>query len=139
LLRELKATADPHAARGMIAEVLPDRIAEVLAPDEIDSMKRRLVALPDPPKGLLVHREDLLAATAVCLLVFLSTFPLTIPFMIVHNARLALRISNAIALVMLFLLGHSLGRYAGGHPWRLGFGMLVLGGVLVAIVIALGG
>ena len=51
----------------------------------------------------------------------------------------ALRASNAIALVMLFLCGYWLGRYAGHRPWRMGFAMVVVGSVLVALTIALGG
>jgi len=34
------------------------------------------------------------------LLVFLSTFPIVIPFLIVQNVRVALRLSNLVALVI---------------------------------------
>jgi VIT1/CCC1 family predicted Fe2+/Mn2+ transporter len=40
---------------------------------------------------------------------------------------------------MLFLLGHSLARYTGGRPWRLGLAMLLIGAGLVSLTIALGG
>lgn len=139
LLRRLKATADPAEGRGQVTAVLPDQVAAVLLPDEVESMRRRLVATPDPPRGVPLRRDDWLSAAAVCILVFVTTFPVTIPFILVHEVRPALRISNAIALTMLFLLGWSLGRYTGGRPWRLGAGMLLLGGILVAITIALGG
>jgi VIT1/CCC1 family predicted Fe2+/Mn2+ transporter len=55
------------------------------------------------------------------------------------DARLALRVSNAIAIAMLFLTGHSFGRHIGGKPVRTGFAMVVLGAVLVGLTIALGG
>jgi VIT1/CCC1 family predicted Fe2+/Mn2+ transporter len=139
LLRELQAAADPQAARASIAGVLPERIAAVLVPDDLESMRRRLKMLPAPPEKIAPTRDELLHALAICLLVFVSTLPVTIPFMIAQNAHRALRMSNAIALVMLFLLGHSLGKYTGGRSWRLGFGMLLIGGVLVASTIALGG
>ncbi len=64
---------------------------------------------------------------------------MVIPFIFMHNALRALRISNAIALGMLFLCGYWLGRYAGHRPWRMGFAMVVVGSVLVAVTIALGG
>ena len=40
---------------------------------------------------------------------------------------------------MLFVLGWSLGRYAGRPGWRTGLGMVLIGLVLVGITMALGG
>ena len=70
---------------------------------------------------------------------FLSTFPLVIPFIVFSQVQLALRVSNLIALVMLFFLGYWLGRHGGYRPWRTGSSMVLLGVVLVGIAIALGG
>jgi VIT1/CCC1 family predicted Fe2+/Mn2+ transporter len=63
-----------------------------------------------------------------------------IPFIFVSEARLALGISNGIAILMLFWAGYALGRHIGRrYPWRTGFVMVVLGGILVGITKALGG
>jgi len=59
--------------------------------------------------------------------------------MVVHNARLALRISNAVAVVMLFVTGFAYGRVVGRSPKMFGIAMVVLGGILVAVTIVLGG
>jgi VIT1/CCC1 family predicted Fe2+/Mn2+ transporter len=75
----------------------------------------------------------------VFLLVFLSTFPVAIPFLFMHNAPLALRVSNGIAVVMLFFAGVAYGRGVGRSPWGFGIGMVVLGGILVGLTMALGG
>ncbi len=83
--------------------------------------------------------HDVVAAVGVFLLVFLSTFPVAIPFLIVRNPLTALRLSNAIALVMLFVTGWSLGTHAGMPGWRAGLGVMAIGLVLVVITIALGG
>ncbi len=139
LLRELKAASDPAEGHRKIVEALPERVAAVLGPDELESMRRRLIKLPDSGAAVALRLEDFWSALLICLLVFLSTFPVAVPFLFVHDARPALRLSNGVALLMLFVLGHSLGRYAGGRPWRFGLGMLVLGAVLVAVIIALGG
>ena len=56
-----------------------------------------------------------------------------------NDAALALRISNLIAIAMLFALGYSFGRCAERHPWLSGILMVVLGAVLVGITMALGG
>ncbi len=84
--------------------------------------------------------QDVRGAIETFLLVFLCTFPVVIPFLLFsHNAVRALRVSNTIALVMLFLGGYTLGRYSGLRPVRLGLWMTALGVALVAITIALGG
>ena len=70
---------------------------------------------------------------------FLSTFPVVIPFIFMHNAGPALRVSNAIAIVMLFLTGYAFGRMTGRHPWLVGIAMVVLGSILVGMTMALGG
>jgi VIT1/CCC1 family predicted Fe2+/Mn2+ transporter len=75
----------------------------------------------------------------VFFLVVLSTFPVVIPFMLVEELRLAMRLSNLVALVTLFAGGWMLARYAGGSVWKSGFGMAGIGAALSAAIIALGG
>ena len=70
---------------------------------------------------------------------FLSTFPVAIPFIFLPNAMPAMRLSNAIAIVMLFITGFAYGRCTGRSAWGFGISMVFLGGVLVAATIALGG
>ena len=84
-------------------------------------------------------RTDFLGAAGVFLLVFLSTFPVVIPLIVVRQPRLALGLSNTVAVVMLFILGWSLGRYAGRPGWRSGLSMVLVGLVLVGITMVLGG
>jgi len=71
--------------------------------------------------------------------VFLCTFPVVIPFLFMHDAFLALRLSNGIATLMLFLTGYAFGRCVGYRPWLMGLAMVVAGGALVGMTIALGG
>jgi len=84
-------------------------------------------------------RDDFTGAVGVFLLVVLATFPVVIPFMFISETALAMRVSNAVALVILFVAGHALGRHAGGVPWRTGFAMVAIGVALVAATMALGG
>jgi VIT1/CCC1 family predicted Fe2+/Mn2+ transporter len=62
-----------------------------------------------------------------------------IPFIFTQNTTLALRVSNAIAIALLFLTGCAYGRITGRKPWTRGVAMVILGGVLVGITMALGG
>jgi VIT1/CCC1 family predicted Fe2+/Mn2+ transporter len=71
--------------------------------------------------------------------VFLCTFPVAIPFIFMRHAGPALRVSNAVAIVMLFLTGYAFGRMTGRHPWLFGVSMVVLGLILVGMTMALGG
>ena len=138
-LRAVQQTSDADAGRRIIRDAMPPLLASVLSPVEFERMRLNLKQLPEPPPHPWLTKNDWFGAVAVFLAVFLSTFPVAIPFLIVGNAGRALRISNAVAVVMLFLTGYAFGRYAGYRPWRMGLGMAVAGSVLVAITIALGG
>jgi hypothetical protein len=52
---------------------------------------------------------------------------------------LTMTVSRAIALVMLFFGGLTLGRYAGCGSWKVGLMMVGLGAALVFAIIARGG
>lgn len=73
------------------------------------------------------------------LYLFLATLPVVIPFVFMKDVTLALRLSNAIAMFLLYVTGHLLGRYSGGRPWLTGLSMVLVGFALVAATIALGG
>lgn len=130
---------DPERGLLILSSALPPLIASVMEPAELESIRQRLRALPEPPQQVRLTRKDLLGAAAVFLLVFLSTFPVAVPFLLVNDARSALRISNAVAIGMLFLGGYAYAHHAGMRRWLLGIGMVLLGSLLVAMTIALGG
>ena len=134
-----RARTDPARARRLIAEALPPVVAKISTEEELESLRQRLTAMPEPSGHAALNRGDLLAALAVFLLVFLSTFPVVLPFFLVSDAVRALRFSNAIAIFMLLVGGYEYGRYAGFRPWRTGIIMVAIGLVLVAVTIALGG
>lgn len=73
------------------------------------------------------------------LLVFLSLFPIVIPFIFINNSLLAVRISNGIALVLLFVAGYAYGRFSHRNPRRAGVVMAILGVATVAVAIRIGG
>lgn len=139
LLHVARDTRNPEAARRAIASAIPPRVASVVGTEELEAIRLRINTLPEPPRRARLDRDDYLAALGVCLLVFLSTFPVAIPFMIMSDPKPAMRISNLIAVVMLFLCGASLGRLAGHRPWLVGAMLAVLGSALVGLTIALGG
>jgi VIT1/CCC1 family predicted Fe2+/Mn2+ transporter len=137
-LQAIQATTDQKAADRIIREALPRVLATILSAAEIASIHERLKQgrEPDPTR---LHKHHWKGAIGVFLLVFLSTFPVAVPFLIMHNAIPALRVSNVIAVSMLFLTGFAYGRITSKNPWMVGFGMVVLGSLLVGMAIALGG
>ena len=138
-LRALRATDDPAEAHQIIGDALPPLLASVLPQAEYQVMRQKLNELPELPTHPWLAKDDWVAAGRIFLLVFLSTFPVTIPFLFVHQAVLALRISNVVANAMLFGCGYAFGRFSGFHPWRAGVAMVLVGILLVGLTIALGG
>jgi hypothetical protein len=137
--RAVRKTTDPKEAQRRIADALPSVVASVLQPVELESLYQRLKQLPEPPDHARLRKDDWLGAAGVFLLVFLCTFPVVIPFIFMSHAGPALRVSNAVAIVMLFLTGHAFGRMTGRHPWLVGISMVVVGLILVGMTMALGG
>jgi hypothetical protein len=138
-LRAVRKATEPQKAQRLIARALPPVIASILQPAELESMRQRLKDLPEPPEQARLAKGEWLGALGVFLLVFLSTFPVVIPFIFMKNARLALRVSNTIAIGMLFLTGCAFGRATGRRPWVTGISMVILGVILVALTMVLGG
>jgi hypothetical protein len=137
-LKAVRQSADPQHAQRLIAEALPPVVAAVLQPAELESLRERLKQLPEPENQRLTG-NDWLAALGVMLLVFLSTFPVALPFILMEEARSALRVSNLIAITLLFIVGWAYGNGIGRSPWLFGLSMVLLGSGLTAMAIALGG
>jgi VIT1/CCC1 family predicted Fe2+/Mn2+ transporter len=138
-LRAVRNAADPKEAQQIIAGSLPPLIASILQPSDLETMRQRLKEIPNPPDRVRLQKADWAGFLGVFLLVFLSTFPVVVPFMLMKDPLPALRVSNVIAIVMLFLSGYAFGRIVGRRPWLRGIAMVVLGCILVGITMALGG
>lgn len=138
-VRAVRAAGSPERARALLADALPPDIASMVDPAALEGIRTRLVRLPEPPPHARMTKEDWTGAAAVFLLVFLSTFPVVIPFIVMREAVPALRVSNAIAVAMLFMTGYTYGRLTGYRPIGMGISMVVLGAILVGITMALGG
>jgi VIT1/CCC1 family predicted Fe2+/Mn2+ transporter len=137
ILQSLRQPASTGEARRIIVESIPPILASILHEGDFDRMREALNQFPVPSPRLT--RDDFLAAVGVFLLVFLSTLPVVFPFLFTSDAWTALRISNAIAIGMLFLSGYALGRHSGNNAWKVGLSMVAVGVVLVGVAVALGG
>jgi VIT1/CCC1 family predicted Fe2+/Mn2+ transporter len=139
LVRSIRA-ADAETGRRLLRDALASAPgARLISATEIAAMHGRLLALTDLPARPKLQRADLLAAVGIFVIVVASTFPVALPFVLLDEPAAALFVSRVTAVAMLFMAGLALGRYAGYGSWKTGVMMAVLGVVVVALVIALGG
>jgi hypothetical protein len=137
----IRRAESEDAAAAIVAGEFDELLGPVVpAQDREDlwrSMARHVRAsAPQPPA---VRRTDISGAFASFCLVFVSSVPAALPFLVIDDAWIALRVSNAILIGLLFLVGYHWSKYTTLSPWRSGLTMTVAGLALVALAIALGG
>jgi VIT1/CCC1 family predicted Fe2+/Mn2+ transporter len=137
LLARLRATQDKPESHRLIADALPQLYASIVQPAVLDALRQGLLTVRVP--AVRLDGKDYAAAFGIFALVVLATFPVVVPFMFISKVVLALRVSNALAVITLFIGGFALGRYTGGRPLAYGLAMSGIGVALLAIIIALGG
>ncbi|ANL46437.1 hypothetical protein AMC87_CH01742 [Rhizobium phaseoli] len=142
LFRQIKAAGNESKALTVLANEFPIKEAPFSAKAaDTDALYRSLLTLTrraDPVKVSL-SKGDLSAAIAVFLLVSATAIPAVLPFFLIEDAHLALRVSNLFLIMLLFVTGYAWAKFSGGRPLQAGMTMTCLGLLLVAIAIALGG
>ena len=137
--RAIRSEKDSAKARLYIQEALSDTVNHLMTEKDLDHLIEKVWHYP-PPRGMKwVTRDDLIGALGVLGLVFFSTFPVVLPFLFIPEVRPAMRVSNGIALLMMFLLGASLARFSNQKTHFLGLAVVGIGLVLVLLTILLGG
>lgn len=134
------AVSDAEAQR-MVARELDEQLEPFTDESERERLYRAIVervkAVPLAPNA--VRREDLMGGLAAGWLVFACSFPAVLPFLVLDEPHVALRVSNAILLSLLFYVGWRMARHTLAKPWVSGTTFLLFGLLLVVIAIALGG
>jgi VIT1/CCC1 family predicted Fe2+/Mn2+ transporter len=123
----------------ILADSLPPTVASAIGTEGLEQIRNKLNDLPATITDVRLTVQDFKKAMAIFFLVFISTFPVVIPFIFIQDTNLALRISNIVAIVMMFLCGWSVARYVGVNKWRISITITLIGIILVAVTIALGG
>ncbi|WP_373505194.1 VIT family protein [Aestuariivirga sp.] len=135
-IRKAGSTAEAHEA---ISGQLPPLVAAELRHEDLERIRHSILALKPSSGGLGLQGRDVRGAIGVFLIVVASTFPVIVPFIFLPDAAIAMRLSNAIAIVMLAMIGFGYGKASGQPPLWMATAMVVLGVVLVSVTIALGG
>jgi len=139
ILQFVQTTNETELAKQHIADALPPVIASVLSSEQLERLRQQLSAVPESSMRIRITRADLKTALGIFLLVFISTFPVAIPFLIVHDPKPALRLSNLVAIVLMFVCGWLLAQYGGYNRIVSSVIMTLIGVGLVALTISLGG
>jgi VIT1/CCC1 family predicted Fe2+/Mn2+ transporter len=138
---KVREAASDAGARGLVADELDELLAPVT--DEArrvslyDSIVQRMRSEPRPLNR--IRKDDFLGGLAAGWLVFICSFPAALPFLFIDDPRLALRVSNALLLLLLFVVGYRFAKDTMARPWFVGTIFLLVGVALVALTIALGG
>ena len=141
LVRSIQAASSREHALSLVASELDDRMPTIVGPELRpalhDEVLDRLRSADTRPTR--IGADDFRGAITVFFLVFLTALPAVVPFLLLRDAQIAMRASNAVLIGLLFVTGWRWAGYTGASRWRTGLSMLLLGVSLVALAIALGG
>jgi hypothetical protein len=122
-----------------IKEYLPPFLTGIMSDEHFDHLRTEVKKLPEPPARMLLSWGDIKGSIHIFILVFISTFPPTVPFILIEDLSVAMRVSNAISLAIMFTAGYFLGKKTDNTPFRMGFWIMLCGVLLVLITMILGG
>jgi len=90
------------------------------------------------PVGLT--RADVAGGFGSVLVAVIAVIPSFVPFLVFYNnPALAIRASNVVSFIVLFIFGYQWGKYTGSNPWRTGLLLAAIAALMVLIAIPLGG
>ena len=137
----LRRATSAEGARQMVADELDEALVAVTDDPTRERLYQSIVEHVQnaPATSNRLQRKDLMGGLAAGLLVFACSFPAILPFLFLDDPRLALRVSNAILLGLLFFVGWRAARHTLAKPWLAGVVFLLVGVLLVAVAIPLGG
>lgn len=139
VIKKITRSANVDDSRQVIKEEIQPLLAALLTDEELDKISERLKKVPEPTHRILLTGTDLVAGVRIFLLVFLCTLPVALPFAFVHDVALAMRVSNGVALCLLFIGGYLLAGYASFRRLPTAIAYVLIGVFLVALTMALGG
>jgi len=131
--------SEADKAKSYISEELPSVLVAAIGGEGLERVRNKLGRMENTSVDVRLNGRDIKEALAIFFLIFISTFPVVIPFVFIGNTQVALRVSNLVAIVMMFLCGWQVARYVGYNKWKMSLAIILIGIMLVAITISLGG
>ena len=142
LVAAVRAASDEASMR----EALRDTFDHALVASMTAAEAAQLFATLHVVAGRLEVREhahftkhDLVGAVGCGLLCIGSALPALVPFLLFERPVVALRVSNAVLLASLFVLGVMWAKDLGAGRVKTGLTLLLVGATMVAVAVAFGG
>jgi hypothetical protein len=141
LILAIQSVTDEGVALDIVRSEVEPKFELVTEPEQRNALYRSILAHAKTTKARRVFatKEDFLGALACFWLVFISCLPAAMPFLIFSRPHVALRVSNFLLIVMLFVIGMKWGKYAFTSRVGAGLVMAAIGLALVGVAILLGG
>jgi hypothetical protein len=142
LARAVASAPNETAGLATIRGEFDAQLAPVTRPEDREQLYRSIrdalihVQLPEKTR---ITRNDVVGALAVFSLGPISALPAILPLLLINEPWIALRTSNLLVVLLLFIVGYHWARYVEANRWLAGFGLMAIGLVLVAIAIPLEG
>jgi len=141
LIRAVQTAPDSETALALIQEGVEPELQSLLDPAGVagfsqSTLKHMRLAKIVP---IALTKEDFYGALACFWLVLIACLPATLPFLIFSAPRFALRVSNFLLIVLLFLVGRAWARHVKTNQLVAGSVMVAVGLALVGIAVLLGG
>lgn len=137
----IRGEASEEKAVRLLAEEFDEVLAPVTEASDRETLYLKIARSirEGAPLSVRFTRDDVYGGIASFWLVFFSSIPAALPFVFLEEAWVALRISNAILIGLLFVVGYRWARHTNLPPKRVGFSLMLGGLALVVIAIGLGG
>jgi VIT1/CCC1 family predicted Fe2+/Mn2+ transporter len=129
------------AALALLREELDEGLSRLAAREVQDGFYTAIAAGARRGADMRVRltSDDFRAAFLIFVLVVLTALPAAVPFLLLENSYLALRVSNGVMALLLFAVGYVWGKNVGAKPLVSGCLVMSIGVVLVLVAIPLGG
>jgi len=140
-MASLRRAVDEPAAIAIIRAELDSVLAGLGDPQERDRFYATIAAAARkrPAEDVKLIVDDLRGAALVFCLVLATAVPAALPFLLLQDGHVALRVSNAVLAGLLFVVGFFWGRHVGASPLLADALIMSIGVALVLIAIPLGG
>lgn len=141
LIEGVQNAADEQHGLAIIRKELDPKLTAISSEEERMRLYRdifRNLKTATVPKTT-IQSEEIGVALVTFFLVMFSTVPALLPFLFFKDRYVALPISNALLLAMLFFVGYCWARHAKTSPWPTGLVVMMIGLTMVGIAKLLGG
>lgn len=142
LLSTIKSNKDQKTTRILIEDNLSSSVIDALSKEEREKIYDEIIKSANNivvKKPQWVTKKDLLVIFFTFVVVFSTGSVLVIPFLVLNDPVLSIRVADLVGIIMLFFIGYWWGKVASRNKIRSAIGITLLGVGIVVITILLGG